>query len=180
MDRTDLINTINDLLLRGRTEQALRIAGRWDRKYPSVAARARAAVETMQPVKVEALYTVEWTEGEWAGEHLTLQVRRQPEDDSFMPGKLLVGFLTGPDHTFGSKDYKNCGVVTSDGRVVLWERYRGAEATRLQAAIRVLVGNPVACAGAFGTLSGKCAVCGRTLTASAKHGIGPKCRKRFS
>jgi hypothetical protein len=123
-----------------------------------------------------AYYTVKFEGGEHAGEHITFRVRRQKPDADFAPGELILGFLSGPDN------YTGCAFVKDDGRVILWKRYRSNEHSRLRDGIRVLEGDPKACASAYSLESGKCAICGAPLTNpdSIEMGMGPDCAARFN
>lgn len=105
------------------------------------------------------------------GDHVTLRFRRQDEQDDFMPGKVLVGYLTGPDNTW---DYLNIGNLEA-GRLRVWRKHRDKD--RIIEAIKVVLGDPDAAREAYAVESGNCSRCGRTLTvpASLNRGLGPVC-----
>lgn len=151
----------------------------WLRIQPKLAAsdrpaRTSGAVEVTVPL-IEGKFTVVFEDGS----HKTLRIRRQHEDAKFMPGRLLIGHLVGPDN---DNDYTNVGNVTESGKVAVWKKHRDNE--RLAEAIRVLVGDPKAAAAAYAEKSGNCAKCGRTLTAPVEEnpfravGLGPECGKQ--
>jgi hypothetical protein len=88
-----------------------------------------------------------------------------------LAGKRIIKFLSGSDNV---SDYTGFGFV--DGtRVTMWKRFR--DDSILTEAVRVLMNDPKAAAGAYALESGNCYVCGRTLTTpeSIEAGIGPKC-----
>jgi hypothetical protein len=129
-----------------------------------------------RPVKIDAkvavpdgTYTVEFADGSYR----TLRVRIQPEDSDFMPGQQVVGYLRGSNN---DHDYTNFAHLKR-GEVYVWKKHR--DSTEIIEALRVLVGDPKAAAIAYARQSGRCALCGRTLTvpASIEAGIGPVCAK---
>lgn len=111
------------------------------------------------------------------GERRTIQVKTQAMGKSFRPGETLVSFLNGPDNW---NNYKAFGTITPEGAFRPFRNH--ADATVLIDAVRVLMSDPKAAAGAYGIESGKCGICGRTLTVpeSIEQGIGPVCLARVS
>lgn len=107
-------------------------------------------------------------------DYVTLRFRRQPEQDGFMPGKVLVGYLTGPDNT---RDYLNIGNL-ENGHLRVWRKHR--DKNRVIQAVKVALGDPDAAREAYATESGNCSRCGRTLTvpASLNRGLGPVCAEK--
>jgi hypothetical protein len=109
----------------------------------------------------------------------TLRVNTQADDDSFAPGKQIVGFLSGSDN---ENDYTGFAFIAArkDGSpyTAVWSRFK--DNADLGDALRVLVGDPRAAAIAYGLLSGKCSRCHRTLTvqSSIEAGIGPVCAQK--
>ena len=103
--------------------------------------------------------------------YLTLRLTLQAEDAEFMPGKLLVGMLTGPDNT---NDYTRIGHVHG-GSVRIWSKYRNND--KLREALLVLCGDPIAAVKAYALVSGRCGYCNLELTtpASIDAGCGEKC-----
>lgn len=147
---------------------------------------------------LEGTYTIVFEGGEH--ENRTLRVRRQSADDKFMPGVMLVGFLSGRDN---ENDFTNFGhvlglefeeiIAPSDthrglyrgtptgggGQVVMWKKHADNEA--LAEAVKVLVADPLAAAKAYGLRSKRCGICNRKLSveSSIKAGIGPVCAGRL-
>lgn len=149
----------------------------WLKAQPKLTAQAakpaapvQQAIEGTTPL-IEGKFTVVFDDESYK----TLRVRRQREDAKFMPGRMLVGHLTGSDN---EADYTNVGHVAEDGRVVIWKKHQGN--AKLAEAVRVLVGDPRAAAQAYAEHSGSCSKCGRTLTvpASLNAGLGPECAKK--
>lgn len=123
------------------------------RPVPAEAPKTTASVEGTLEL-CEGRFTVEFEDGD----HKTLRIRQQDADAKFMPGRLLVGHLTGPDN---SNDYTNVGHVVGN-RIVLWKKHRTNE--RLAEALRVLAGDPLAAVKAYARMSQHCGFCGRPLT----------------
>jgi hypothetical protein len=114
------------------------------------------------------IYTVESAVG-----HTTFRVYLQPEDDDFMPGKLLLELLVGSDNT-GS--YKSFGRIEG-GTFIPWKKNRQTEGNEAQwfQDLRVLFTNPEA------VLTAKnCRRCNRILTTpeSLARGCGDVCYAR--
>ena len=112
-------------------------------------------------------YTVIWEDG-----YKTIRVSHQDELDTFMPGKVILGYLSGSDN---GRDYTSFAHVADDGAVRIWKKHQGVVA--LREAVKVLLGDPKAASKAYARESGCCGVCGRTLTTpeSLEAGIGPVC-----
>lgn len=109
------------------------------------------------------------------GEHWTFQVRTQPDDADFAPGKRVLSLLTGPDNT---NDYKGFAFV-EEGGVKLWSRC-DTELYRKYAAMLEKLHEHAAEGRAEVFVSCSCRVCNRTLTTpeSVQSGIGPVCAGR--
>lgn len=106
----------------------------------------------------------------------TFRVRRQPLDRNFMPGRLIVSYLAGPDNEV---DYVRFAHV-SDGQLRVWKRF-SSESDLVAMAKTLLDPEGAKAAGlAYAMESGNCYVCGRKLTvpASVCAGIGPVCARR--
>jgi hypothetical protein len=118
-------------------------------------------------------YTVVFDDGDYR----TFKVTADEADEEFWNERTVIRLLTGPDN---ESSYTGVAHVTDDGRVVVWKKARDAE--RLNEALRVLVGDPKAAASAYGLRSGKCGLCGRTLTTpeSLERGIGPVCAEKLA
>jgi hypothetical protein len=136
-----------------------------------VTAPAATAAATATFAVAEGRYTVQFENGSYK----TLRVRRQDEDADFMPGRLVVSFLSGSDN---DRDYTSFGHVDDDGTTRIWKRYR--QNTELVEALKVLIGSPTAAREAYAEQSGCCSRCGRTLTVptSLHAGLGPECAKK--
>ena len=115
-------------------------------------------------------YTVIFENG-----HKTIRVAHQDEFDTFMPGKVILGYLAGPDN---GRDYTSFGHVRDDGSVSIWKKHQGNET--LREAVKVLLGDPKAASKAYARESKHCGVCNRELTnpESIEAGIGPVCAER--
>jgi hypothetical protein len=122
-------------------------------------------------------YTVEFTSGEHAGEHVTFRAKRYRHDSRFAAGKVVLAYLAGPDN---EGDYKSCAFVSDAGRVSIWKRFKDGN-TKVTRGIRVLTGDPVACVTAYGRRSGRCGLCNRLLTEpeSLNRGYGPVCAEKL-
>lgn len=110
------------------------------------------------------------------GEHRTFRVWTQSADSEFMPGRRLVGMLTGPDNL---SDYLAFGVLSESGdRVFLWKKYQGSEFFGWVAAALL---DPERFADRVEwSFDGRCRRCNRVLTCpeSVASGIGPTCAGR--
>jgi hypothetical protein len=109
------------------------------------------------------------------GEHRTFQIRTQPKDSSFAPGKRVVALLSGPDNT---SDYTGFGFVESD-TIYVWRSKRNGLYERyarmlLRLAEYIRDGDVEVYAAT------RCRVCNRQLTTpeSVESGIGPVCEGR--
>lgn len=109
----------------------------------------------------------------------TFRVATQDEDDEFMPNHQLVGYLVGPDNT-SPYAYTTFGHIFPNGRPTVWKRFR--DNANLDAALKVLVGDPAAAREAYALESERCARCNRVLTvpASVHRGVGPKCAEKIA
>lgn len=182
MNRQELIAAIHQSLEQGRLENARRLAGEARvAGINDVADRAFAAIEKATPraPKITGVVPTELREGLYTVEdetsHVTFRVEKQGEDEKFAPGEVIIGRLIGSNN---EQDYKGVAFWKADGRVILWKKHRGD--ARLEAALRVLVGDPKAAALRYAQESGRCYVCNRTLTTpeSIRDGIGPVCKEK--
>jgi hypothetical protein len=123
---------------------------------------------------VDGYYTIVFpaTENE-PQTHLTLRLRTQKGDADFMPGKLLVSLLIGPDN---ESDYMRVGHVVG-GSFRVWTKHRNNG--KLQEALLVLCGDPRAAQAAYAEISRRCARCDRTLTHPDSQVYGPECIKKM-
>lgn len=109
------------------------------------------------------------------GTHRTFRIKTQPDDARFAPGERILSLLTGPDNT---SDYTQIGFVKSDGRVILWRRFRTDHYEKLVSVLR----RPDYWRerGMAYEFEGRCRKCNRALTTpeSLRSGIGPVCEGR--
>lgn len=193
MNRAEVIDAIMGALVARDLERAHALITELPPDCEDVAARAQAAIARVaggglvtppapasapasRPARQirEGRYTVVNRE---TGNHRTYLITRQAPDDDFMPGRLIVALLDGPDN---EADYTSVGVVSERGdRVWLWKRLR--DSPSLLSDVAVLEGDPDACAGAYATESGNCPRCGKVLThpASIYSQIGPTCSEKW-
>lgn len=107
--------------------------------------------------------------------HTTVAVKSNPK----FPGPIL-SVMVGPDN---ERDFEAAGVIVNN-RLRGWRSARRVVVERAEAALAVLVGGgPEGVEGArmaYALKSGRCALCGRTLTvpASLHRGLGPECAKK--
>lgn len=116
----------------------------------------------------EGRYTVTFADGTYK----TLRAERQAADADFMPGRIVLSYLSGSNN---DADYTSFAHALENGTVVVWKRHQANES--LREALKVLIGSPQAAAKAYAEHSGNCFMCGRTLTTpeSIKAGVGPTC-----
>ena len=110
------------------------------------------------------------------GEHRTFRVWTQSEESDFMPGRRLVGLLSGPDN---ESDYIAFGVLSESGDVVhLWKKHKQSEFFRWVSAA-LLDPDRFVDRVEF-SFDGRCRRCNRLLTCpeSVESGIGPVCSER--
>lgn len=139
------------------------------------AAKERAVDLPREQVSAEGVqvpdgtYSVKFADGS----HRTLKVKTNKPDARFAPGETVVSYLDGPDNW---SNYTGFGFLTA-GRLNVWKRFQ-ADSTLVEA-VKVLIADPKAAAGAYGIESGRCGLCGRQLTVpeSIEAGIGPVCAK---
>jgi len=109
------------------------------------------------------------------GEHRTFQIRTQPDDARFAPGKRIVSLLDGSNNEF---DYTGFGFVNDDGSIAVWRKKSGGV---FDVYARML-SNPESFQkrGAEYLFAGKCRICNRKLTTpeSIERGIGPVCAEK--
>jgi hypothetical protein len=94
--------------------------------------------------------------------------------------KRILSLLTGPDN---NHDYKSFAFVNDDGRIHVWQKYRGQGNWNAYAhMIRMIVveEDPQWVEKYDHLLEGRCARCNRKLTVpeSIESGYGPECIKR--
>lgn len=118
-------------------------------------------------------YTVSFPDGS----HKTIRVHTQDEDATFMPGRVVLEYLSGPSN---DSDYTSFAHVNPEGFVKVWKKHRDNHS--LLDAIKILLGNPQAAALGYAEQSGRCARCGRTLTVptSIHQGFGPECATKVA
>ncbi len=111
------------------------------------------------------------------GEYRTFQIRTQPDDAKFAPGKRTISLLNGPDNT---QSYIGFGwVVGRDIRV--WHKKLGTRFEKFALMLMALIlhGDESALWTKGYRLhgEGRCCRCNRVLTVpeSVKTGIGPVC-----
>lgn len=146
-------------------------------KRVAKAAPAAPAPVALQGDIPEGRFTVTFEDGSYR----TLRVQRQDTSASFMPGRLLIGYLSGSDNT---SNYTNFAHVTERGTVVIWKKHR--ENTPLAEAVKVLAGDPKAAAQAYFEKTGNCVACGTEISrsdslenAKTNGGLGPDCAKKY-
>lgn len=161
-----------------------RVDGAWTVEHVQCDQATEVIVADAQPERVidfripariqllEGTYTVVFEDGDYR----TIKIERQEDWADFMPGKLLLGYLSGPDNEHSFTRFAN---VTDDGFVVIWKRHR--DNAVLAEAVKVLCADPKAAARAYGLRSRRCGICGRKLSTpeSIEAGIGPVCAERF-
>lgn len=145
--------------------------GAWSVKHANCEENQKQAQET---VLADGFYTVIHADGSYR----TLRVRTQDEDSDFMPGKQILGYLSGSDN---ENNYTNFGHLaqTKDGYIVRsWRRF--ADRTDLMGDAMVLINDPSAARESYAEQSGRCSRCNRTLTvpSSLHAGLGPECAKK--
>ena len=106
----------------------------------------------------------------------TIKIELQDEDADFMPGRLILAYLSGHDN---ENDYTRFGHVDERGHVRVWKKHQ--DKPFLARAIKVLIGDPEAAAKSYALRSERCYRCDRRLTtpASIEAGIGPDCLARW-
>lgn len=117
------------------------------------------------------------------GTYRTIRILRKPKNSGFMPGRMVLGYLNGPDN---SNDYLSFGHVDEKtGEVVIWKRHQGN--AELAEAVKVLVGDPKAAAQAYFERTGNCTACGQVISrpdslenAKTNGGLGPDCEDKAS
>lgn len=110
------------------------------------------------------------------GEHRTFRIWTQSEESSFMPGRRLVGLLSGPDN---ESDYIAFGVLSESGDAIhLWKKHKESAFFRWVSAA-LLDPERFADRVVF-SFDGRCRRCNRLLTCpeSVESGIGPTCLER--
>ena len=125
-------------------------------------------------------YTIE---NSTTGDYRTFLVKhRQPEDKEFMPGKRLVGLLTGPDNFH---DFQLFGYVDENAdSITVFKKYKETVYEKYARMIDILIGNHPTENERFKSYtvheSRLCRRCGRKLTTpeSTQLGIGPECMEK--
>lgn len=120
---------------------------------------------------VDGRYTVVFEDDTYK----TVRVSTQDKDSDFMPGRVLLSYLSGPDN---DHDYTRFGHVDESGSVRIWKKHQGVAV--LSEAVKVLLDSPDKASTAYAQESKKCSMCGRNLTvpASLNAGRGPDCAKK--
>lgn len=116
------------------------------------------------------IYTVVRDEG-----HITFRVKDAPAKFKLPEGAQLLEYLSGSDN---EESYTGCAsIVGSELR--MWSRFKANG--QLAADAAKLMTTPMDAARAYVLASGRCFVCGRTLTTpqSIKLGIGPICLEKI-
>lgn len=151
--------------------------GKWDvihvqpcptQSAPEVSASATPVTAFKVP---DGRYTVAWDE-----HYKTLRVQTQDEFADFMPGVVILKYLSGSNN---DHDYTSFGNVDArTGEVRIWRKHQ--DNLVLREAVKVLLGDPKAASQAYAIESDSCSRCGRTLTvpASLHAGLGPECAKK--
>jgi hypothetical protein len=125
-------------------------------------------------------YTIE---NNSTGDYRTFLVKhRQPEDKEFMPGKRLVGLLTGPDNFH---DFKLFGYVDENSdSITVFKKHKSTVYEKYARMIDVLIGlhptDDERLKNYTVRESRLCRRCGRKLTTpeSLTKGIGPECEEK--
>lgn len=126
------------------------------------------ATAVVVPTKVEikdGIYTVNLED-----DYRTIRIKTAKKGN--LAGKRIVSYLSGPNN---DSDYTGFAFLNESGFQV-WGRFRGLVNGPLNAAIEVLA-NPAEAGRRYAIESGRCYLCGRTLTVeqSITDGIGPIC-----
>lgn len=151
--------------------------GKWDTTHiqpcPSADQAAVANKASGVGFKVpDGRYTVVWDNN-----YKTIRVQTQDEFDDFMPGVVILKYLSGANN---DRDFTSFGHVNERGEVRIWQKHQAN--TTLREAVKVLLGDPKAASQAYALESNECSRCGHTLTvpASLHAGLGPDCAKKVS
>lgn len=118
----------------------------------------------------DGTYTVEW-----ADHYKTIRVEAQDEFENFMPGAQILGFLSGSNN---DSDYTSFAHITATGEIRIWRKHQDNKI--LAEAVKVLSGDPKACAIAQARETGRCWRCHRTLSTpeSLDRGLGAECARQ--
>lgn len=119
------------------------------------------------------------------GQHRTFRVKVQNKEASFLPGVQIVSLLTGPEN---ENDYKSFATMNRYG-IFVWKKLLGKNGEKsdfekyarlLHSLLTLGSESPYHKRGYVILESGRCYVCGRTLTTpeSIELGIGPECRNK--
>lgn len=124
----------------------------------------------------DGYYTILLKDGDNDDGYVTIRVKSITDGSKFN-GKRIVSFLSGPDN---ENDYTGFAFLYKEQSIVIWSRFRNNE--RLGRAIHGLVLNHLGAGETYALKSGRCCICGRTLTvpASLYRGMGPVCAGRAS
>lgn len=132
-------------------------------------------VGSIQAMRIfDGRFTIESTE---SGEHRTFQIRTQPSNAEFVPGKRILSILSGPENT---GDYTGFAFVDESG-IHVWRSKLGGQyelyAEQLWSLALDGAFSPWAQEGYRILMEGRCCRCGRPLTTpqSIRDGIGPVC-----
>jgi hypothetical protein len=160
--QTTISRLITDLL-----KQPLKVAP----KTPVGPAPASSKITATVPL-LEGTYTVIFEDASYR----TLRIERQSESAKFMPGRLVISYLSGSDNESSYTGFAHA--LEGDRVIKVWRKHEANG--KLIEALRVLAGDPKAAALAYAKESGKCYHCDRKLTTpeSVAAGIGPVCSGR--
>ena len=113
------------------------------------------------------------------GEYQTFRVRTQDEDNDFLPGVQILGYLSGSDNETNYTNFGHLNEYDGNLTVRLWKRFSYREDLLDDAA--VIINDPSAPREAYAEKSGRCSRCNRTLTvpSSLHAGLGPECAKKI-
>ncbi|MBW2672169.1 MAG: hypothetical protein JRD89_01975 [Deltaproteobacteria bacterium] len=110
------------------------------------------------------------------GKHRTIRIKTQKDDDNFAPGERIAYLLNGHNN---ERDYLPFAFVKTNGRVIVWKKFRGDEQPSSYEKLATMIADPVRFEerGIRYLFSTSCRRCNRLLTTpeSIQNGIGPTC-----
>lgn len=112
-----------------------------------------------------------------SGDYVTLRVATQPEDDAFLPSRVIVSYLDGPDNL---TNYQSFAHVSTGGFLKVWRKH-DPEGRPAKAAEVLLHAEDLGThTEAYAEAMGRCSRCRRPLTvpASLHRGMGPICYEK--
>lgn len=142
---------------------------------PEKAERETSLVVGHISIPSQGKFTVVWG----PKDRRTYRFRTSPLDSNFKPGKVIVGYLSGPDN---DDDYIEFGHAMTEQTMRIWNKFK--DQSMLVDGLRFLLGSMEAIMKAgemYAVESGNCWRCGRTLTvpASVSRGLGPICAMKL-